>query len=136
MIKKYLRDFYNAPIGVLMGDVINGRLVFGWSVVHPLDRFDKKKGDMIAFNRLHSDKHQKEVIVPNIMFDEMDEFILRCQKYFHQESSQYLINGYELAINLSRANAHMKNTCECECVDCDCCDETESSPTLYIEVKD
>ena len=125
MIKQYLREWDDEPMGVMLGDVIDGKLTFGWSVVHPKDRFSKKKGDMIATNRLHSDKHKKELIVPDVLFDQMQSFMERCQKYFHVQAEQYLINGYELAINLSRAEAH----CKCEdatVCDCDCCDESET----------
>ena len=127
MIKQYLRFWNDEPMGVMLGDVIDGKLTFGWSVVHPKDRFSKKKGDMIAFNRLHSDKHKTELIVPDVMFDGMQDFMLRCQKYFHIEAKQYLINGYALAVNLSHAKKHENdNATTCECVDCDCCDERET----------
>lgn len=129
MIKQYLRDADGTRIGVMVADLRDSKLCFGWSVVHPNDVFDKQKGNMIALNRLNSDKHDKELIVPEIMFEDMTNFMLRAQKYFQTSTDKYLIDGFMLSVNVNHSEGHLKHVaakCACGgfCED-DCCDETE-----------
>ena len=99
MIKQYLRNSNNTPIGVMLADLRDGNLVFGWSVTNPADRYNRKLGDLIAANRLNADTPNQDIVVPTVMFFHMDEFILRAQKYFRTATEKYLIDGYIKSIN-------------------------------------
>ena len=106
MIKQYLRTSNNVPIGVMVADLHDNKLCFGWSVCHGNDRYSKSKGDMIAVNRLNDDDGNKDLVVPGIMFDAMESFMLRAQKHFMTSTEKYLVDGFMLSVYERHAEAY------------------------------
>lgn len=50
------RGHRGVPVGLIMSEVSNGRINFGWALCNPLDRFDKATANTIAGERLASAK--------------------------------------------------------------------------------
>lgn len=97
MIKQFLRNpENNQPIGILIADLRNDELHFGWSVTHHLDKFNKAKGEKIANGRLASFTPGQDIVVPTVMFEVMERFIDRAQRYFKTETSSFVIDGWVL----------------------------------------
>ena len=105
VIKQFLREYsWNEdergnPIGVLLAEVKDNKLAFGWSVMSPLDNWNKQLGQKIAQNRLNNfdPSVEQAVIVPTIMVETMTYFIQRAEKYFQTTTNVRVIDGFELA---------------------------------------
>lgn len=97
MIKQFLRNpETKQPFGILMAIQAPDGLRFGWSVTHSLDKFNKAKGEKIAMNRLAAHSPGDDLIVPSVLFETMEKFVTRAQKYFHQETASYVMDGWVL----------------------------------------
>lgn len=80
LIKQYIRNKKNHPIGVLLACLnANNELCTGWSLCSKYDRWDKAKGDRIAVGRL---ARHTNVPVPNSIEKEFVKFLDRCNRYF------------------------------------------------------
>lgn len=51
ILKNYIRDLRNNPVGVVVVIKENGIYRFGYSLCSPQDRFDKETGTKIAIHR-------------------------------------------------------------------------------------
>ena len=94
MLKQFIRDENGQPIGIMLADLYEDGLSFGWSATHPLDKFNKHKGELIAEGRMDSHTPNTPIILPAKAFDQMENFILRAQKYFKTESRTFAIDGW------------------------------------------
>lgn len=95
--------FLGEPFGVMVASLENNKLKFGWSLCHEKDMakhaFDKKKGIMIAEKRMKSfNPDTKDLIVPNDLVEDMEDFILRAKRYFRTDCDIQIQNGFEVAI--------------------------------------
>jgi len=112
-IKQYLRHtpetegyhkdgspFYGEPFGIMLASLRDGQLCFGWSLCHEMDKlkYDKKKGYMIAENRMKAFVPNSPLIVPSVMVDPMFDFTIRAEKQFSTLTDSQVIDGFELAI--------------------------------------
>lgn len=71
-----------APRGILIAKKIGDQIQIGWSFVHKkLDNFDKKKGLLIAKNRLTSPCRNVDKI-PHEVQKLLPDFIERAKNYF------------------------------------------------------
>ena len=61
MIKKYKKvevedsrgNVTYHPVGLVIGDLVNGKLVFGWSLTHKLDKFKRTEANNLAYSRFN-----------------------------------------------------------------------------------
>lgn len=97
MIKQFLRTENGQPIGVLVADVHNNVIQFGWSVTHPNDNFNKLRGERIAKNRMYSHDGVSNLIIPTKLISTMELFIIRAEKYFNINTSVETLDGYFLS---------------------------------------
>jgi hypothetical protein len=79
MLKQYIRDKDNHPIGLMVSDLINGEIHFGYSVLHKNDKWNKTKAHLIAFNRLHAPSMAE---LPYKAQAQFERFEMRSKKYF------------------------------------------------------
>ena len=104
MIKQFLRNpENNQPFGILLADLREDGLHFGWSVTHPYDKFNKARGERIANGRLESHTPGQDIAVPSIMFETMEKFIDRAQRYFKAETQSFVIDGWVLQAKKPRS---------------------------------
>lgn len=99
MLKKYIRNEKGQPIGVILSELVDNKLHFGWSVVHGPDTFNKYLGLRIAGNRLFDHDGESDLAVPSKLVDEMKDFTLRSMKYFKTEYPGKILNDYSLSLN-------------------------------------
>lgn len=72
-----------APRGILIAKKIGDQIQIGWSFVHKkLDNFDKKKGLLIAKNRLTSPCRNVDKI-PHEVQKLLPDFVARAENYFN-----------------------------------------------------
>lgn len=72
-----------APRGILIAKKIGDQIQIGWSFVHKkLDHFDKKKGLLIAKNRLTSPCRDVNKI-PHEVKKLLPDFVARAENYFN-----------------------------------------------------
>ena len=83
------------PFGVMMATLIDGQLKFGWSKCHEMDlmrhAYNKDLGILKASKRLEAFVPNSEIIVPNAMVFEMEDFLLWAKKYFRTDSVQGVV---------------------------------------------
>ena len=76
------------PRGILIAKKIGDQIQIGWSFVHKkLDNFDKKKGLLIAKNRLTSPCRNVDKI-PHEVQKLLPDFVARAENYFNFTSKQ------------------------------------------------
>lgn len=83
-ILQYIRNTENKneKIGVLVAFKNKENQVrIGWSFVHGTDKFNKEMGLKIARGRAITGRIRH---VPQPVLDNIDPFLLRCEKYFAQ----------------------------------------------------
>lgn len=87
VIKQYVRGKNNAPVGLMVATVDDeNRIILGWSMCSPKDKFDKDKAYLIAYNRMHSKKVQTCGNLGYNLPDEVfDHFVMRAIKYFQTD---------------------------------------------------
>ena len=79
MLKQYIRNKKNNPIGVLLADKIDNDIQLGFSLCSKRDTYNKEKGMQIALHRLH---HKGVLNIPDSINELVDAFELRAAKYF------------------------------------------------------
>lgn len=77
MLKQYVRDKNYNPIGVMLAELKNGEVSWGYSLCHKKDTYNKAKGEMIAINRLNAETIAP---VPKRMEEQWNKFAERCIK--------------------------------------------------------
>ena len=96
------KPFLGEPYGIMVAELHNGSIRFGWSLTHEKDivknAYDKNKGLMIATRRLEAFKPNSDIVVPNDMVYAMENFILKSKRYFQTDCSTKVLNGYELSL--------------------------------------
>jgi len=97
-IKSDGKPFHGDPFGVMMATLDNGQIKFGWSVTHYMDDFDKKKGLMIAENRMKSFTPNSTLIVPSVMYDAMANFMDRAERQLGAKTNSDILDGFEIAV--------------------------------------
>ena len=87
ILRQYIRNEKKIPIGLMIATLsANGSLLIGWSMCNPSDKFDKKHAELIAMNRMTSEKAQaKRKIGYNIPVSTYMNFCLRVIKYFQAD---------------------------------------------------
>ena len=106
--KKDGEPFLGEPFGLMLCEFKDGQLLFGWSLCHERDMFkyDKEFGTRIAENRLHSfEKKPKDLVVPQIMVEDMEQFVHRCELYFQTTTSVRVLDGFALSIQRHREHS-------------------------------
>jgi hypothetical protein len=83
-IKEWVHGEHNL-IGMLLAykNEETNAVVIGWSKCCKRDQFSKDKAEFIAFNRILNGSH---AALPFAIEPLMENFILRCQKYFRCEN--------------------------------------------------
>lgn len=105
-LKQYIRDEETQqPFGVMLADKIEGGIVFGWSLVHLNDNFNKALGDKIATGRLAACKPDQALVVPAAIVEDLEVFIKRAVTYYRLPSETVVIDGYLQAIQAARRNS-------------------------------
>ena len=56
LIKEYIRDSKNNPVGVAVAVKADKEVLYGFALWNPLDKYDKEEGMKIALNRAFSPK--------------------------------------------------------------------------------
>lgn len=94
-MKQYLRDSVTRqPYGVLLAELRENGVHFGWSVTHPSDTYNKSKGEMIAQNRLNAFVPNSTMVLPTCLIDTMNYFLDRAERYYKQEISVTILDGW------------------------------------------
>lgn len=81
MLKQYVRDKNNNPIGVMLSVLVDDCIQYGYSICHKNDKYDKVKGMLIAFNRLNA---KRMSAIPIKMESAFEDFIERSEKYWRK----------------------------------------------------
>jgi hypothetical protein len=96
------KPFLGEPYGIMVAELHNGSIRFGWSLTHEKDMernaYDKNKGLMIAMRRLEAFKPNSDIVVPNDMYYAMQNFVLKSKRYFHIDCNTNVLNGFELSL--------------------------------------
>lgn len=106
MLKEYVRDSNGQPIGVIISDKLDDdKIHFGWSLCHENDPYDKKKGLTIAIGRMYHNNGEDDLIVPSLIVDQFEDFMLRSMKYFKTRYPGVVKDGY--IVSCGRANPNV-----------------------------
>lgn len=98
MIKQYIRNEKGQPFGIIIAEKTEDRgLVFGWSLTHQKDKYNKKIGEQIAMNRLKKCERDQMLVVPSAIVNDLSKFINRAVTYFHMDTESVAVDGYKLA---------------------------------------
>lgn len=92
-IKKYIRNDKGQPIGMMVADLINDKISFGWSLTHRNDRYSKDQGTRIAFGRLTANATRSSVVVPSMILSDMQAFKLNAIKFFKRDSEVTVVSA-------------------------------------------
>lgn len=69
-------------------------ICIGYSMCHPLDKWDKKKARIIATDRAIAWRNrQKPVAIPHSIYPDFTKFFVRCRKYFKQDLNFHFKRG-------------------------------------------
>lgn len=84
-IKRYIRDESNNPHGVVVAIKAGNKILYGYSLCNPRDRFNKKLGTAIALARATSPK-ESEPKVPyrrKLVLEHLDVLEDKAHRYFN-----------------------------------------------------
>ena len=102
-LKQYIREEDGGqPFGIMLADKTDDGIRFGWSIVHPNDKFNKALGEKIANNRLESCEPDQMFVVPTSMVEDLNVFINRAKRYFRANSESVAVDGYALAADVRK----------------------------------
>jgi hypothetical protein len=81
VIYEYVRNKENAPVGLVLATVVNGKVAVGWSKACKRDKFDRELGIKIATGRA---AFGSDIPLPTGYEDRLRRLIVRAKKYFKQ----------------------------------------------------
>lgn len=91
MLKQYIRDKKNNPIGILLATQKDNVIHIGWSLCSKKDKFNKEKGMTIAEGRLNSyflplDYYSTkfELKHPHSIQRDVDYIVDRAKRYYNK----------------------------------------------------
>jgi len=99
MLIRYARRKNGEKMGVLVADVISGKVVIGWSKCRMgADKFDSKRGISVAYERVTKGSYRRGVVsvkndvvdilkdsaafIPSSMAKDFNAFLESCMRYY------------------------------------------------------
>ena len=63
------------PRGIVMLSFVDGKAVFGWSLCHKNDKFEKKLGTKIALGRLQNSATGQVTVIPKSLAHDLQKLL-------------------------------------------------------------
>jgi hypothetical protein len=89
VLKQYIRDKKNNPIGILLATQEDNGIHIGWSLCSKKDKFNKEKGMTIALGRMNvyyidNDMDYMLTVIPNTIKKDFQYIYDRADRYFNK----------------------------------------------------